>query len=87
MSPSKPLFLREAVNVEDLKERDKLVRRLRAIRSAAIQGKADLEHWNRLHPNDTPISVAYEDAVIAWCDGKISLDQVGVVRREHGIQP
>lgn len=62
--------LREAVNVDDLKQRDRLVRRLKKIRADAVLDKGTLLHWNRLHPDETQFSTAFEDAVIAWCDGK-----------------
>lgn len=65
-----PIKLREAVNVEDLKARDRLVRRLRKIRHGAVLDKNTYEYWNRLHPNEPPIGTSFEDAVIAWCDGK-----------------
>jgi hypothetical protein len=67
--------LREAVNVDDLKQRDKLVRRTRKIRADAVLDKSTCEHWNRLHPDEPPISTAFEDAVIAWCDGKGPMPQ------------
>lgn len=62
--------LREAVNVDDLKERDRLVRRNMRIRAEAVQSKIDLEFWNRAHPDLPPFDTSWEDSVIAWCDGK-----------------
>ena len=63
-------FTRDPVNVPDLLERDKLVRRMRRIREEAVLEKNTLEHWNRTHPNEEPMSTTFWDAFIAWCDGK-----------------
>lgn len=63
------LRLREAVNVDDLKERDKLVRRYRRARALAAQNVADAEHWNRTHPNEPPLDMTTEREIIAWVDG------------------
>lgn len=64
------LELREAVNVPDLKERDRLVRRIRKMRADAVLDKNTLEYWNRRHPHERQFSTAFEDKMIAWCDGK-----------------
>lgn len=64
------LRFREAINVPDVIQRDKLVRRMRKIRAGAVLDKATYEHYNRTHPDEVPISTAFEDSVIAWCDGK-----------------
>lgn len=61
--------LREARNVGELKARDLLVRRVKKIRDDAVLDKNTWEHWNRLHPNEPQVDTAFEDAVIAWCDG------------------
>lgn len=63
------MTLREAINVEDLKARDLLVRRFRRIRTRLVRDKAEYEAWNRLHPDEPPIDTSLEDAGIAWCDG------------------
>lgn len=47
-----------------------LLQRLRNIRAGVVLDKATYEYWNRMHPDEAPISTAFEDAVIAWCDGK-----------------
>lgn len=64
------LQLREAVDVEDFMQREKLVARARKIRADAVLDKRAIEYWNRHHPDEQPISTAFEDALIAWCDGK-----------------
>ena len=64
------LNLREAVNVADLKRRDKLLLTIRKIRAAAVLDKNTIEHWNREHPTEPPLDSAWCDEVIAWCDGK-----------------
>jgi hypothetical protein len=69
MAPNDRLRLREAVNVADLKDRDRLVRRIRSIRAGAVLDKGTNAHWNHTHPTELPLSTAFEDAVIAWCDG------------------
>lgn len=61
-------WLREALNVDDLKKRDRIVRRLRRLRADTVLDKNTIEHWNRLHPNERQLSTAFEDRVIAWCD-------------------
>lgn len=57
-------------NVPDLKARDRLVRRIRKMRADAVLDKSTLEHWNRTHPDGKQFSAAFEDKMIAWCDGK-----------------
>lgn len=69
MSDKPTSRLREAVNVDDLKARDRLVRRMRKIRGGAVLDKNTYEYWNRLHPNEAPIDTSFEDQVIASCDG------------------
>lgn len=64
------LKLRQAVNVPDEIARDRLVRRIRKIRSGAARDKNTYEHWNAAHPDQPPIDTTFEDAVIAWCDGR-----------------
>ena len=61
--------LREAVNVPDALRRDKLVRRIRQIRENAILDRNTILHWNQNHPAE-PIDTAFEDSLIAWCDGR-----------------
>ncbi|MCK9494191.1 MAG: hypothetical protein M0R75_01665 [Dehalococcoidia bacterium] len=61
--------LREPNNVAEALERDDLVSRGLAIRRRAEAMKADIEHWNRTHSDQAPLSTAFEDAIIAWCDG------------------
>ncbi len=75
---SERLKLREASNVDDLKRRDALVRRIKAIRESAELDKATIEYFNanRLTEGQQPISTAFEDAVIAWCDGKGPMPEV-----------
>ena len=63
-------FTREPVNVDDLKARDRIVRRFKKLRADAVQSKNNIEHWNELNPTEPPISTAFEDSVIAYCDGK-----------------
>ncbi len=70
------IVLREAFNVADLKRRDRLVRQILRIRHDAVIEKNALERWNRTHPDSEPRSTAYEDAVIAWCDGTGPLPKV-----------
>lgn len=62
--------LREAVNVDDFLERENLVERRAKMRADAVIEKHTIEHWNRAHPNEPPISTAFEEKVIAWLDGK-----------------
>lgn len=62
--------LRAAVNVADELARDQLVRRRREMRAEAVVEKHTIEHWNRLHPDEEPISTAFEDSLIAWLDGR-----------------
>jgi hypothetical protein len=62
--------LREPLNVPDAMKRDAIIRRFRHARSNAAQLKADIEDWNRNHPDQKPIDTALEDAIIAYCDGK-----------------
>lgn len=62
--------LREAVNVPDALQRDALVRRVRAIRERAVLDRDAIAHWNATHPGEPPLSAAFEDAMIAWCDGE-----------------
>jgi hypothetical protein len=62
--------LREAVNVPEALERDRLVRRRLRGRAEVAQCKVDVEHWNRTHPNETPLDTTFEDAMIAWYDGR-----------------
>lgn len=68
--PTLPLLMREAVNVDDLKERDKLVRRLRKARAEVVLDLNTWEHWNRTHPDQTPIDTTFERAMIAYYDGE-----------------
>lgn len=73
---SERLELRPAVNVPDAIARDLLVRRGHRIRAEAVQRKIDMQHWNATHPDEEPIDTSFEDAVIAWCDGKGPFPQV-----------
>ena len=61
--------LREPRNVPELKARDALVRRVKALRASVVLDRADLQHWNRMNPDKKPLCHAFEDAMIAWCDG------------------
>ena len=61
--------LREAVNVDDLMQRDKLELPLRKIRADAVLDKNTIEHWNRMHPDEDAIDASWCDRIIAWCDG------------------
>lgn len=70
MSQRDRLELRDAVNVSDLKRRDKIVREIRRIRANAVLDKNTFEHINRIHPDWKPIDTSFEQAIIAWCDGK-----------------
>lgn len=62
--------LREPLNVDELKERDKLVRRIKRIRAGFVLDKNTYEHWNRTHPDGRPIDTSFFDKCIDWCDGK-----------------
>lgn len=62
------MSLREAFNVEDLKRRDRLVRRFRKMRAEAVLEKNTLEYVNSIHPDWPPFDTKFEEAVIAWCD-------------------
>jgi hypothetical protein len=73
------LQLREAVNVDDLKARDRLVRRFRKLRADAVLDKNTYEHWNRAHPDAKPIDTSWCDEIIAWCDGRGPLPQCAKV--------
>lgn len=64
------LRLREALNVGDVKRRDRLVRRIKKMRAEAALDRDTLLHWNRTHPEETPFDVSFEESVIAWCDGR-----------------
>lgn len=66
---SERLKFRSAVNVPDALTQDKLIRRMRRIRAGAVLDKNTIEYWNRGHPDEKPIDTAFEDSVIAWCDG------------------
>ena len=72
------IALREARNVDDLKRRDGLVRRIKRMREDAVLDKASIEWFNanRLGEGETPLSTEFEDALIAWCDGKGPLPSV-----------
>lgn len=70
MRETEQLKLRDAVNVPDALQRDKLVRRINRLRAAVVLDKNTIEHWNRTHPDATPISTDFERAMIDWCDGK-----------------
>lgn len=70
MPSNELLTLREAVNVPDALQRDKLVRRIKRLRASVVLDVNTIEHWNRTHPNEMPVSTDFERAVIAWCDGK-----------------
>lgn len=61
--------LREAVNVADALQRDRLVRRAQKVRADAVLAKADIEHWNRTHADEKQFDTALEDAIIAYCAG------------------
>lgn len=61
--------LREAVNVPDAIERDRVIRGFRRARAHAAELKSDIEKWNRENPNEKPFDTAMEDAIIAYCDG------------------
>lgn len=62
--------LNEAINVPGAQARDRLVRRMRALREEAVIEKNTIQYWNRTHPDEQPIDTAFEDSVIAWCDGE-----------------
>lgn len=64
------LRLREAVNVTDLLERDVFVRRMKQLRAEVAQQKIEVEAWNLDHPEAKPVSTAWEDEMIDYCDGK-----------------
>lgn len=67
---TEPFRLRQAVNVPDEIERNRLVERMRKIRADAVLDKDSAAHWNATHPNETPLDVTFWDEVIAWCDGR-----------------
>ncbi len=57
-------FTREPVNVPDALQRDHLVRRFQKMRAEAVLDKSTYEHWNRTHPDETPLDTQGEvDAV------------------------
>jgi hypothetical protein len=60
--------LREAVNVDDLKQRDRIVRKRRKIRANAVLEKNTIEHINRVRGWN--LSTDFWDAVVAWCDNE-----------------
>lgn len=60
--------LREAVNVPDFLEREKIVRRFKKIRAEMVLDKNTYEHWNSLHPDERQFDTTFWDAAIAWCD-------------------
>ena len=64
------LRFREALNVSEFKERDELIRRARQLRDEAVLARSAADRWNRLHPDEEQVDTAFEDAVIAWCDGE-----------------
>jgi hypothetical protein len=64
------LHLREALSVPDALRRDELVRRVRQIRDAAVVDRDTILYWNRHHPTEEQFSTAFEDSVIAWCEGR-----------------
>lgn len=71
-----PLALREAVNVPDLKQRDKLVRRLKKIRAKAVLDLNTIRWWNENRTDQPPMDPSFEEALIAWCDGKGPMPEV-----------
>lgn len=79
--------LREAVNVDDLKARDSIIRRIRRARKMVEQNKADIEHWNRLHPDEPPLDALFEDAILAWYDGKGPMPDELVKRLPPHLRP
>lgn len=64
------LEFREAINVPEAIEKDRLIRLVRQIRAEAVLDKNTWEHLNATHPDWKPIDTSFEDATIAWCDGK-----------------
>ena len=79
-------FTRVAENVADELERDRLVRRIQKLRADAVLDKNTIEHWNRTHPTERPMDTAFEDAMIAWCDGKGPFPTLPA-RQPTGSQP
>ena len=49
--------------------RERIARRLRAIRDEVVLDKNTYEHWNRTHPDEEPLDTSWCDEIIAWCDG------------------
>ena len=64
------LDLREAVNVDDLKEREKLLARLGWLRIEVQLNLNTIVYWNRTHPDETPIGTEFERAILDFIDGK-----------------
>ena len=62
------LVLREVFNVNDLPDSQRNPGRVKVLRAMAAHDQAQIERWNASHPEDL-VSSAFEDAVIAWCDG------------------
>lgn len=64
------LWIREAVNVPDLLERDELVRKCLRIRSNAEERIRQARDWNATNPDEPPLDTSFYEAVVAWCDGE-----------------
>lgn len=62
--------LREARNVEEFKQREALVKRMRKLRAEVVLEIHTIEYWNRTHPDEPSFDVSYYRAVLAWIDGK-----------------
>jgi hypothetical protein len=70
--------LREGVNVRDFMEREKLVRRLRKMREEAVLDRNTILHLNRTRGWN--FSTEFEDTVIAFCDGRASIEDVAAAK-------
>jgi hypothetical protein len=67
--------LREAMNVGELKARDRIVRKLTTMRKQLIIDRETYQRWNRAHPNEAPLSTEFEDAMIEYLDGEAPMPQ------------
>lgn len=70
------LMLREARDVPETLHRDAIVRRIAELRASVALDINTIDHWNRTHPEEVPISTEFERSVIEWCDGKGPMPQL-----------
>lgn len=75
--------LREAVNVPDFMERERLVARRLELRAEVQLDLNTIEHWNRLHP-DEPLDANVHHAMLDYLDGKGPMPELAPQREDQG---